>query len=372
MTHIKSGLISSPVRSLVALFAIVWLFGCASRQVAVAPYHAEQLIDGVVYHLPKTGVRIHLIVAQHTFTPGSLVAYAPRYLGEQYNAQAYTRYSVERAVMYAYGAADRDLSFVIPSTSRISVEQLIDLTPDGILYALNGESYTAPTHDYLSELPKQTGSADVSRALPQDYALATSRAKQAEIAAGRLFEIKERRLELLSGQVETMPCDGAALKMVIQGLDEQITAIESMFTGTKQVRYFEEILDVEISDPVKQLIIARFAPQYGVVDKEDLSGAPISIDVQEMERYLPLGEKESKALSKSSGIRYLQPGRAKITLHIPSSSLTSSVELPIAQWGRLSVLEEKMGVTKEGLLPYTIYFDPTSGAMKTVELAPSK
>ena len=108
--------------------------------------------------------------------------------------------------MHAHGVPDTTQSYLIQSVATPSVEQLVALTPEGLLYSLHGKAYKPSTTDYLADYPKGITRQEASQALPQEYALATSRAKQAEVAASRLFELRERRVELLSGQVETMPC----------------------------------------------------------------------------------------------------------------------------------------------------------------------
>lgn len=44
------------------------------------------------------------------------------------------------------------------------------------------------------------------------------------------------------------------------------------------------------------------------------------------------------------------------------------LELSVAQWGRTALLEHKLGADKLGQLPYTIYFDLTSGSIELIEL----
>ena len=209
---------------------------------------------------------------------------------------------------------------------------------------------------------------EASQALPQEYALATSRAKQAEVVASRLFELRERRVELLSGQVETMPCDGPALKMVLDGLDKEIAALQALFAGRTSKRYYEEIVDVPIDDPVSQQVVARFAPQYGLVDKEDLSGAPIYISVEALNHPAPQSDAELHKLTKSTALRYIEPRRARVSLQLPERNQAIMLELSVAQWGRTAILEHKLGADKLGQLPYTIYFDLTSGSIELIEL----
>ena len=349
--------------------AMVWLTSCASRQATVTPYVAgEQSTSGVVYYLPKTQLRIHFILSEEQFEPGSLVAYDSRYLGESYATQPTTRYQIERVAMHAHGVPDTTQSYLIQSVATPSVEQLVALTPDGLLYSLHGKAYKPTTTDYLADYPKGVTQQEASQALPQEYALATSRAKQAEVVASRLFELRERRVELLSGQVETMPCDGPALKMVLDGLDKEIAALQALFAGRTSKRYYEEIVDVPIDDPVSQQVVARFAPQYGLVDKEDLSGAPIYISVEALNHPAPQSDAELHKLTKSTALRYIEPRRARVSLQLPERNQAIMLELSVAQWGRTAILEHKLGADKLGQLPYTIYFDLTSGSIELIEL----
>ena len=353
----------------VLAMAMVWLTSCASRQATVTPYVAgEQSTSGVVYYLPKTQLRIHFILSEEQFEPGPLVAYASRYLGESYATQPTTRYQIERVAMHAHGVPDTTQSYLIQSVATPSVEQLVALTPDGLLYSLHGKAYKPTTTDYLADYPKGVTQQEASQALPQEYALATSRAKQAEVVASRLFELRERRVELLSGQVETMPCDGPALKMVLDGLDKEIAALQALFAGRTSKRYYEEIVDVPIDDPVSQQEVARFAPQYGLVDKEDLSGAPIYISVEALNHPAPQSDAELHKLTKSTALRYIEPRRARVSLQLPERNQAIMLELSVAQWGRTAILEHKLGADKLGQLPYTIYFDLTSGSIELIEL----
>lgn len=353
----------------VLAMAMVWLTSCASRQATVTPYVAgEQSTSGVVYYLPKTQLRIHFILSEEQFEPGPLVAYASRYLGESYATQPTTRYQIERVAMHAHGIPDTTQSYLIQSVATPSVEQLVALTPDGLLYSLHGKAYKPTTTDYLADYPKGVIQQEASQALPQEYALATSRAKQAEVVASRLFELRERRVELLSGQVETMPCDGPALKMVLDGLDKEIAALQALFAGRTSKRYYEEIVDVPIDDPVSQQVVARFAPQYGLVDKEDLSGAPIYISVEALNHPAPQSDAELHKLTKSTALRYIEPRRARVSLQLPERNQAIMLELSVAQWGRTAILEHKLGADKLGQLPYTIYFDLTSGSIELIEL----
>ena len=77
---------------------------------------------------------------------------------------------------------------------------------------------------------------------------------------------------------------------------------------------------------------------------------------------------ELHKLAKSKALRYIEPGRARVSLQLPERSQAIMLELAVAQWGRTALLEHKLGADKLGQLPYTIYFDLTSGSIKLIEL----
>ena len=72
--------------------------------------------------------------------------------------------------------------------------------------------------------------------------------------------------------------------MVLDGLDKEIAALQALFAGRTTKRYYDEVVDIPIDEPISQQVVARFAPQYGLVDKKDLSGAPIYVNVEAVKR----------------------------------------------------------------------------------------
>ena len=145
-------------------------------------------------------------------------------------------------------------------------------------------------------------------------------------------------------------------------------ALQALFAGRTTKRYYEEVVDIPIDEPISQQVVARFAPQYGLVDKKDLSGAPIYINVEAVKRPATQSDAELHKLTRSKSLRYIEPGRARVSLQLPERSQAITLELSVAQWGRTALLEHKLGADKLGQLPYTIYFDLTSGSIELIEL----
>ena len=84
--------------------------------------------------------------------------------------------------------------------------------------------------------------------------------------------------------------------------------------------------------------------------------------------YATQSDAELHKLTRSKSLRYIEPGRARVSLQLPERSQAITLELSVAQWGRAALLEHKLGADKLGQLPYTIYFDLTSGSIELIEL----
>ena len=61
-----------------------------------------------------------------------------------------------------------------------------------------------------------------------------SSAKRAELAAQRIYELRQSRNDLITGQADQMPPDGEAMKLVMDQIAAQEAALTAMFIGTEQ------------------------------------------------------------------------------------------------------------------------------------------
>ena len=68
--------------------------------------------------------------------------------------------------------------------------------------------------------------------MTEEILIAGSTAKMAELVAKEIYNIRESKNSLTRGQADYMPKDGAALKLMLDNLDEQEQAMMQMFAGT--------------------------------------------------------------------------------------------------------------------------------------------
>ena len=129
--------------------------------------------------------------------------------------------------------------------------------------------------------------------------MAGSTAKQAEVAAKQIYRIRESRMNILTGDADNLPPDGEAMKLVIQQLEEQEKALTNLFTGIQA----KEVSDYEVTivpfDNLDKEVLFRFSPQLGIVDADDLGGAPVYMNLKAIDRAPVLDPKEAEKKEKS-------------------------------------------------------------------------
>ena len=113
-----------------------------------------------------------------------------------------------------------------------------------------------------------------------------------------------------------------------------------MFTGIRA----KEVSDYEVTivpfDNLDKEVLFRFSPQLGIVDADDLGGAPVYMNLKAIDRAPVLDPKEAEKKEKSlKGIIYNVPGKASIEISMNKKTLYKG-EAQITQFG-----------TREGLAP---------------------
>ena len=194
--------------------------------------------------------------------------------------------------------------------------------------------------------------------------MAGSTARQAEVAAKQIYRIRESRMDILTGEADNHPPDGEAMKLVIQQLEAQEQTLSHLFTGTTEKT--TDLYEVSIipSDELDKEVIFRFSKQLGIVDADDLGGAPVYMNLIATERAPQLEPKEAEKKEKSlKGIIYNVPGKAKVEITMGKHTLYKG-EAQITQFGTQEGLAPVMFEDKKA--PVKISFYPETGAIKQI------
>lgn len=327
---------------------------------------------GLVYSLPVTVADVYLTAELVEETPGEFHNYARRYLG---TSEAITESSrsarLTGAVIITRGIADPSEQWL--AQFKNGSTPYMTLTPGNVPTGINTDTLYQPSEPDLDEATDWTASpleGNIARqAVTADMARSSSTSKRAELAAQRIFELREMRSDILSGQAENMPSDGAAMELVLNNLSAQEAALTAMFTGVRRSRtVVGKVTVTPDSVSVRDRVIARLSATDGILDPADLSGEPITADITVVERgTLPTNDKGEVKTFPRGGVAYRIPGRARIDVNYRGEAAASAT-VDVAQLGVVFGLNPALFTDKRE--PAMVVFDPATGSI--VELGPAR
>ncbi len=325
---------------------------------------------GLTYSLPLTALDIYLEAEISDEKPGEFYNYARRHLGITDAITAAKRSAKLKSVtIVPRGIPDADNRWTAQFKNGTSAS--MTLTPEGIPLAINGEGQTsakAPQKPAArAAAPSPLEGPAAAQAVTQEMARSASTSKKAELAAQRIFELRETRSDILSGQADNPPADGAAMKLVLENLAAQEAALTAMFAGVSSSHtVVDKITFVPDSNEVRDQVVARISAVDGILQPDNLAGAPVTLDIKILERSeLPLTEKGEPKTFPKGGVAYCIPGRALVTVNYAGQPVASE-EIDLAQLGVVFGLNPALFTDKKE--PYSVTFDTTTGG--AVKLAP--
>lgn len=324
---------------------------------------------GIVYSLPITTLDITIETEITERTPGELYNYAKLYLNID---DAITKPSktanIKSVAINSRGIPDPDNRwmmqfkaaqpvFVVLNDAEIPLAINTDEVPEADAPQLPAAKKAEPT-------PLETPAA--RQAITQDITMAFNTSKRAQLTAERIFELRQNRNDLISGQADNTPPDGQSMKLALDNLSAQEAALTAMFAGT--TRTWTEVNTITFTpstEDVRDLVIARLSDE-GLVDADDLSGAPVYLSMTVTSRGdIPVDDKGVEKAFPKGGVAYNIPGTAGIYITFDGDE-AAAVELPIAQLGVAYGIDPKMFTDRKA--PATAIFDPATGALVSLEI----
>lgn len=316
----------------------------AGAQTQLSRYQPGVTPEGAVYFLPKTALRVSVLVEKVTYTPGDFSPYAQRYLRIAGVEQ-------EPSVSFRVVAV-RQTAVPVPDTSKVyavkfdarTVASRMTLSEDGRLLALNVEDAADVSIPAPFVAAPRPAPVNPRSFLSEEILSCGSTAKMAELTAHEIYDLRENRSLLIKGQADFMPKDGQQLKIMLDELDAQDKALSSLFVGTTERDTTEHILWATPDGAFPRQVLFRLSQVYGLVDADDLSGAPYYISVDDLTQLPAVVEAPKKGglgglLHKKgeAGIYVNVPGRMRSTIYEGITPLLSE-EFPAPQLGRTQLL----------------------------------
>ena len=333
-------------------------------QTDVTNFVPGSTLEGVSYFLPKTAFRITIISEKTVTKPGDFYKYANHYLRlPNVPAEESVSWAIKSIRLEPFGVPDKEKAYSIKIKSK-TVAPLVGLSSDGILLSINTEA----EEEFLPDLPDAVPAVmpeDPRSYMTQEMLAAGSTAKMAELCAEEIYDLRDSRNALIKGEADNTPKDGAQLQLMLGQLDKQISALESMFKGTQLVSTEVTSFNFLPNQETDKEILFRFSQKLGVVEDDDLAGAPVYVSVKCMESLPKTVMDEDTAKKKAKmekGVFYNIPARTKVSIFNNQQEFYTT-ELPMGQFGVVEILSnmlfDKQATTK-------VTFFQTTGGTKDI------
>jgi len=337
-----------------------------NAQTQVEPFVPGSTLDGICYYLPRTALRV-TVVAEKTITnPGDFWTYADKYLRLKNVPQSQSvSWTIKSISLEPYGVVDKNKAYSIKLKSK-TVAPLVGLSKDGILLSIN----TDAKEETLPPLPEAVPApalVNPRNYMTQEILSAGADWKMAELCAQEIYDIRESRNDLIRGEADNTPKDGAQLKLMLDNLTEQERALESLFSGTQQTSTEVFSLNYIPEKETDKEILFRFSQKLGLVDADDLAGDPVFISVKSMETVPQVVQDEAVTKKKAKmekGVYYNVPARMSISVFNPLQEFVK-METPMGQFGVVEILSNLLFDKKTNT--QVTFFQSTGGTKDVME-----
>lgn len=323
---------------------------------------------GLIYNLPRTALEVTIAAEKTVRTPGEFCKYAVKYLNTTPILTPSVNYKVTGGAIVPVAVPDKEEEYLV--TLKGGTGTFIMVSAEGFPVSINDAAYDpapddTPLPEAVAAKPTVLDSPDARQAITPEMLQSRSSAKRAELAATKIYELRNVRNEIISGQADAMPADGAAMQTALARIDRQEEALTAMFLGTEQRS--TEVCTYTIAipdDPTEagRTVVARLSATGGLVSPEDLSGAPIYLTIHPTATgSLPVNEKGVTKTFPKGGIAYRIPGQADLTLTFDGSEIASRT-IDVAQYGPVFGLDPSLFTARKQ--PSYLHFNPLTGAVR--------
>ena len=304
----KKGLSQEVVRGVFALALLATLWGsggCASKNVMrVSRYEAgRELADSDwVYYLPQTVLDFGFCLEVERFTPGPYAAYSSSLLGFAARERAAeTQYRVLLVSLGKHQEPDLNAPYVVQQKGSaphrfvemsrggwlIPAQQLFQ-TPMPVFRTVqlptleftdrSSEPFIDSERSVLHAVQQRDSTTFESVPVAREIAVKRTLAEKAQQAANVIFQLRKRRIDLLSG--EEMPASSDGMVTILNELNRLEAVYLSLFRGVTQRDTVWHYLSFVPSRGENTAIPCRFTPTRGIVPAHEVTAKPLILHME--------------------------------------------------------------------------------------------
>ena len=351
---------------------IIGLFFAMSAAGTLQAQNVQQVIVGdnmnygITYSLPQTAIQLKVKATMTKTEAGMFAPYAEKYLGLTDVAMTdQTKWELNSITLDGAAVPDTSRTYHILFSEKGQMP-VFYLSEEGNLLSINREPEIIVS-DAEEEKPAKKAKLvlKATDVLSEEILKAGSKAKQAELTAREIFSIRESKRNLLKGDVDNMPADGASFQIMIDNLNAQEEALLSLFEGVSQVEDVERVIEYVPTENVDNEVLFRFSGYEGFVDKDDLIGEPyyVSVNIIEDNRMEPVAV-EGKKKAANNGIAFNIPGKASVKISYDGEVIAQTT-MQMGQLGHVEQLPSSQFSDKKKMA--SAAFNPLTGSIRIYE-----
>lgn len=320
---------------------------------------------GLIYTLPSAVINVTLEAEKTESKPGEFYNYAAKYLKTSPIQRQSVHWTLTAACLTQKAVPDDEQRYSVQFKNGTPVTVMVDANNAPL--SINDETYTPAIQQQPALQPRKAepsilDSPAARQAVTEEMIQSTSTAKRAELAADKIFELRQNRNDIISGNADAMPKDGQAMQIALDNLSQQEEALTAMFVGVTLSSLETATYTFVPGEESQKIIIARISPVNGLVAADNLAGDPIYLDYKVTSRgTLPLTEKGEERRFPKGGVAYRIPGTAEISI-IFDGKVLDKASFNIPQLGVVYGMDASMFSDKKA--PGYAHFDPLTGAIR--------
>ncbi|MBR5398778.1 MAG: DUF4831 family protein [Bacteroidales bacterium] len=312
----------------------------------------------VIYSLPQTSVRVTVTVSLSKFTAGPYAAYSEKYLGTSADRSSKNSCTIEEVELTPLVEADQSLCVALNiGSSKNASANFLNFCTQGLIVApgyFTAETaparFPSPVQPAFSEgvanLATQTTqlyksvtneNGEVEKiAVPQTQTVAKSLEKKAEETAQLIFRLREKKIDILTGDTDAN-YSGEALGSAVEKMSLLENEYTSLFTGkttvAKQTASFEVV--PKAKNAKQSYVVFRISDTQGLLPPDNMSGRPVYLELTVTDgKIAPEVSAEEIAASKGK-VAYRMPLVVTARL-LDGQTLIGQTRIPVYQFGRLA------------------------------------
>ncbi len=319
------------------------------------------------YFLPKTAIRMSVLVEKTHTTKGQLAEYSELYFKKPGAVAEQTAYRIVGVRFASVGVADTARHFEVAIDKKHSVFS-VDCNSNGVLRAINTKAPRKAETLPFKPSPAVTP-PNPRDFMSQDILAAANLPKMAQLVAQEIYDIRDSRNQLSRGEADFMPKDGEQLRLMYANLDRQEAALMQLFNGTVTTDTTETIITIVPQRGEERTVAFRFSKRFGLSAADDFSGEPVYLNVKDdgILTDMPDGADIAKKEKDTFQLGVCLPGRIRLALTDHSGNIMAQYETDAAQYGKVVMLNGGLFGRK---FTSQLLMDDTTGSVKELKVEP--